>query len=226
MTPLVWPILAVPAERMPVDDNVIPEGRDDPLLEIPKMPPFATPVGSVPDSSNDPPPLTRNIGITGLHAAGEGAGVGVGAGAGLGRGAGLGVGLGVGPGVGAGAGAGAPVSTAGSATSAPPQPTRRVAQLKRPKRNAPRRLIRVIEQIQCVEIGIHREGLDRTVPEWINSHVRPRPFRRTCLKTRPEFGLRLPDPFEIAAARLEKCFVLRSQLWYPACSMAVSHCKV
>jgi hypothetical protein len=46
-TPTTAPTVALPTERIPAEVNVIPAGRGAPLVEMPKVPPWRTPLGSV-----------------------------------------------------------------------------------------------------------------------------------------------------------------------------------
>src|SRR5437016_550033 len=121
---------AVPTERMPLGERLIPEGRAAPRESTPKVPPRVTPLGNVVARSNAVPEPETKLGMLRLQlvgdggggggggagtGAGVGAGVGVGEGVGVGVGAGAGVGLGAGAGVGDGVGAGAGVGVGAGA---------------------------------------------------------------------------------------------------------------
>jgi hypothetical protein len=123
ITPAVCPTLALPTAKIPVEESDTPAGQGDPLLETPKLPPFATPVGNVVDRSNvvAVPARKYGNGLTFHDCAAGGGGEGVGDGVGPGVGAGTGVGLGEGVGV----------WPETEASSTPPHPAIRVAQPNR-----------------------------------------------------------------------------------------------
>lgn len=50
--PLARPAAALPTDRKPVGDNVMPAGSGVPLGETPNIPPLRTPAGNVLDKSN------------------------------------------------------------------------------------------------------------------------------------------------------------------------------
>src|SRR4051812_48601154 len=68
--------VAVPTDKMPCGESVMPTGRAGPTGSMPKVPPRATPMGSVVDRSNVllPPTLSRGMVTFQACAAGGGDG--------------------------------------------------------------------------------------------------------------------------------------------------------
>jgi len=124
----LWPAAALPMDRVPLGESVIPEGSALPLDETPNVPPLWTPLGSVGPRSIVPATPEARKSVARVQAAGP-----------------EGEGLGEGPGVGVGdAEPGDGVSRLVTLSSNPLQAARTVAQVKRPTFSARRRLIPLI----------------------------------------------------------------------------------